>query len=93
VKARRIEIPGSSDVIELLPYNSSGRPKHFQNLSRCSASGESLWVARLPTIPGDNDAYVDAEIRDGRVLAWSWSCFRVELNIESGRIENSIFTK
>jgi hypothetical protein len=36
---------------------------------------------------------VDAEIRDGRVLAWSWSCFRVELNIESGRIENSIFTK
>jgi hypothetical protein len=93
VKTKRIEIPGSSDFIQLLPFDQSARPKHFENLSRCSASGESVWRASLPTIPGDHDAYVDAEIRDGRLFAWSWSCFRVELNIESGRIENSIFTK
>jgi hypothetical protein len=93
VKAKRLEIPGSSDFIQLLPYDSFSRPKHFRNLSRCSASGESLWVAELPESPGSNDAYVNAEIKDGRLLAWSWSCFQVELNLQSGAIENSIFTK
>jgi hypothetical protein len=92
-KAKRIEIPGSSDFIQLLPYDGLHRPKHFRNLLRCSESGESLWVAELPTGSGDNDAYVNAEVREGRVFAWSWSCYRVELNLDSGTIENSIFTK
>jgi hypothetical protein len=93
VKAIRIEIPGSSDFIQLVPYDAFGRPKHFRNLLRCSSSGEHLWVAELPTIPGENDAYVNAEVENGRLLAWSWSCYRIELNLHSGAIENSIFTK
>jgi hypothetical protein len=93
MKAKRIAISGSSDFIQLIPYDSLGRPKHFKNLSRCSASGETLWIAELPESPGSNDAYVDAQIENGRLIAWSWSCYRVALNLESGAIENSIFTK
>lgn len=93
MKAQQIKIPGSSDFIQLLSYDSFGRPKHFKNLSRCSASGETLWIAELPESPGSNDAYVNARIESGRLFAWSWSCFRVELNLESGAIENSVFTK
>ncbi len=89
---KRIEIPGSSDFIQLIPYDSLGTPKHFQNLSRCLTSGEEVWVADLPT-RSENDAYVDAQLEGERVIAWSWSCYRVELNISSGCIENSTFTK
>jgi hypothetical protein len=92
VTAKRVEIPGSSDFIQLIPYDSFGAPKHFQNLSRCSASGETVWVAELPT-RSDNDAYTNAEIQGEQVVAWSWSCYRVELNLHSGAIEKSVFTK
>jgi hypothetical protein len=51
-----------------------------------------MWVAELPT-RSDNDAYVNAQIEAERVIAWSWSCFRVEIDIKSGIIENSTFTK
>lgn len=81
MKALQIKILGSSGVIQLLPYDSFGRPKHFKNLSRCSASGDTLWIAELPESPGSNDAYVNARIENGRLFAWSWSCFQVELNL------------
>jgi hypothetical protein len=51
-----------------------------------------VWVAKLPT-RSDNDAYVNVQIEGERVVAWSWSCYRVELNMVSGSIENSTFTK
>jgi len=82
---------GSPDFIQLLSYRRTHREKNFQNLSRCSASGEPVWIAKLPTSTGD--AYIDFEIVGQRVIAWSWSCFRVEMNIETGAIESSIFTK
>jgi hypothetical protein len=84
-------VPGSSDFIQLLPYDGVGTPKYFQNLSRCSASGESLWIAELPT-RSDGDAHVDAQIEGNRIIAWSWSCYRVELSIDSGAVEKSVFT-
>ena len=90
--ARKLAIAGSSDFIQLVSYDAVGAPKHFENLSRCAASGETVWVAQLPT-RSEPDAYTNAQIEGTRVVAWSWSCYRVELNIESGSIENSIFTK
>src|SRR5262245_2185280 len=91
VNARKLRIPDSSDFIQLLPHDTFGASRHFQNLSRCMASGEVVWIAELPT--ASDDTYTSVEIEDGRLVAWSWSCYRVELNIESGTIENSIFTK
>ena len=91
VKAKKLKIPSSSDFIELLPYNGLGTPRHFQNLSRCSPSGESVWLAELPT--NSVDSYVDIEIEGHRVIAFSWSCYRVEINIDSGAVEKSTFTK
>lgn len=92
MNAKRMSIPGSPDFIQLIPYHSLGRPKHFQNLSRCSTSGRIVWTAELPT-RSENDAYVEAQIEGNQVIAWSWSCFRVKLNLESGVIEDTVFTK
>jgi len=92
MKAKIMPVPGSSDFIQLLPYDGLLRPKHFQNLSRCSASGKSLWTAELPT-RSDSDAYVNVQVDGKQVIAWSWSCYRVELSIETGAIENVVFTK
>jgi hypothetical protein len=89
--AKRIGISGSPDFIQLIAYDSFGAPRQFRNLSRCSTSGESVWIAELPTSSGD--AYVDAAIEGTRVIAWSWSGYRVEMNIESGTIESSEFTR
>jgi outer membrane protein assembly factor BamB len=90
-KAKRIEIPGSSDFIELNPYDSFGPLTHARNLARHASTGESVWVAELPTSSGD--AYVEALIVNDKVIGWSWSGYRVALNIESGKIETSAFTK
>ena len=70
---KRIAIPGSSDFIQLVPYDTIGAPKHFENLSRCLASGATVWVAQLPT-RSEPDAYTNAQIEGERVIAWSWSC-------------------
>lgn len=87
-----LEVPGSSDFIQLPPFDAPDRPKHFQNLSRCSASKESVWVADLPT-RSEPDAYVDVQVEGNRVIAWSWSCYQVELSVDSGAIEKVVFTK
>ena len=93
MKAKRIEIPGSSDFVQLLPFGTPGKPKQFRNLSRYSSSGDPVWTADLPTNVALSDAYVDVALEDGRLFAWSWSCYRVELNIDTGKIETSVFTK
>jgi hypothetical protein len=50
-----------------------------------------VWQAELPT--SENDAYMEAEWRDGKLTAFSWSCFAVELDVTTGRIHSRLFTK
>jgi hypothetical protein len=51
-----------------------------------------VWVADLPDATG-NDAYVAVKFEGGRLVAHSWSCYRVEIDIETGKILSKIFTK
>jgi hypothetical protein len=63
----------------------------FQNVLRCNSSGSIVWVAELPEKSGDVYTYLDWH--DQKLRAGSWSCFSVILDIETGKILASVFTK
>src|SRR5689334_8716989 len=49
----------------------------FENLLLLDTSGAVLWRAQLPS--SSSDAFVDFEFCDGKLIAHSWSCYRVEI--------------
>ena len=64
----------------------------FPNLVCVDANGSVVWRAELPDHSGD-DIYVDAEVRSGFLVAFSWLCYRVTIDPFSGEITSRLFTK
>ena len=62
----------------------------FENLAKIRSSGLIVLRAQLPAT---SDAYIHAELTNGKLLANSFGGFRVELNPSTGRIVSSVFTK
>lgn len=89
-----LSIPSSTDRIVLLDYYHRRQKKEgdFQNLMRRRADDSIVWYADLPS-PGANDAYVSADWQGNELIANSWSCYRVELDLETGHILSKTFTK
>lgn len=84
------ELPNAGDRIVLYPYDSvSGR---FRNLVRVRLDGSLVWEASLPT-NDSQDAYVSAEVHSGRLVANSWSCYRVFIDWSTGHVLDAEFTK
>lgn len=83
-------IPDSNDCVLLLNPGSGWRP--FANLWRYSFETGVIWQAELPSLAG-GDAYIDFELDESGLSARSWSSFRVTLDLASGRILLSRFTK
>jgi hypothetical protein len=84
-------IPGSEHGLALYDYyRPRKRSGPFQNLVRVQADGSIIWRASLPT--GD-DTYTAAEMDGEKLVAWSWQCYRVQIDIETGRILEQTFTK
>lgn len=84
-----------SDVdraVVLLDYMARATPGAFQNLLCVDCDGSIVWRARLPTSLGD-DAYVSFELVGDRLTANTWSCHRVSLDVQTGEIRDSTFTK
>ena len=52
--------------------------------------GEVRWEAETS---GSQDAYVSFSVRDGTIQANSWSCYRVDIDVDSGKIVSRVFTK
>ncbi len=76
--------------LELTDYCSA--PNGVSNLRFLGPKGEQLWQAEL----GDSHAghYVAFEIDgDGRIFAWSFDGYMVQLDRETGKILSSLFTK
>lgn len=78
-------------TVVLLKY-SEKKYGSFENLLLLTQDGTVLWRAELPT-SSSTDAYVDFELRNSRLFANSWSCYRVEIDMRTGRILNREFTK
>ncbi|MGV3720656.1 MAG: hypothetical protein ACO1SX_07075 [Actinomycetota bacterium] len=87
----RIVLKLPHGCVALLHPNAGLPGRSFQNLVSCGPGGDILWRAELPDI--GCDAYVEACADGDLICANSWSCFRVEINAENGRILSSTFTK
>jgi hypothetical protein len=86
-----LPIRGTEDCIVLLDPDAH-LTGQFQNLLRLSAGGSVVWQADLP-VGQHNDAYVAVEWSGGRLVANTWSAYRVDLDVNNGRILRSTFTK
>ena len=62
----------------------------FTTLARVSDDGKELWRA---SPPDPQDSWVDVEESEGRVIATSWSCWRITLEADTGRETSRVFTK
>lgn len=83
-------IPDSDRAVVLLDYM-CGRPTGpYQNLICVDCKGEVVWCAQLPT---NTDAYVSFDLRGDELLANSWSGYRVHVDIATGQLLESKFTK
>lgn len=86
-----LTIPHSEDCIVLLAYWKGPEGRAFRNLLRCRQDGSVVWRAELPVL--GSDEYVEAEWTSNGLTAYSGSGFAVHLDLDTGRILSSIFTK
>jgi hypothetical protein len=75
--------------LELSDYCSA--PNGISNLRCLGPKGEELWQAEL----GDSQSghYVAFETDGGRIFAWSFDGYEVQLDRGTGKILSSLFTK
>ena len=82
-----IELP--SGTVRLHDWM-SGEVVHGHNLVM-SRDGREIWKASPPE--GGADCFTGVYLEDGVLTAYTWSCFKVTLDSENGRILSSVFTK
>jgi hypothetical protein len=80
--ARRI----GGRIVVIYDYRSSPQSV-FNNLEAFSPAGVKLWTAENP-----GDVYVDF-MSEQPLVAWQFACLRVTLDVENGRVLQSVFTK
>jgi hypothetical protein len=71
--------PGSDDTAVLIEFSPGDDPA---NLSRVRLDGSTVWCADPPQ--PQNDFWTEAGIDGDTVSAFSWSCYRVRLDLETG---------
>ena len=77
--------------IVLLDYEAS-RKARFENLFCVDTSGKTIWTAELPHADY-HDSFVEAEMAQDGLHAWSWSCYFTVFDPADGRIINRKFVK
>ena len=66
-------------------------PKVNANLARVSPGGAGVWRAEPPD--AEPDAWTSARIEGDEVVACSWSCYEVRLELATGRELSRVFAK
>jgi len=82
-------LPVDDECIILLDPDASKQPS-FKNLFRVGHDGDAKWFADLPTSP---DAFIDMCSEKDRLVARSWSGYRVRIDLKSGRTIAQEFVK
>lgn len=67
--------------------------KDGRNLMRVSASGDIVWKASLPFVSAIPDCFVEIRLEGGKLIANTYSCYLVAVDIEDGRSTVLAFTK
>ena len=93
--ASAIVLPETDDAIVLLdwelgPRNAYGHVSGSPNLIRVTAAGEVVWRA---VAVEDKDVWVAVEWRDGGLVGNTRSCYRIELDPNTGHELSRVFTK
>jgi len=86
-----LPVDGSDDGIVLCNPDEM-QQGNFRNLIRISVGGGVVWRAELPAGQA-NDAYVDVHWEDRLLVAHTWSANRVVIDVDTGRISATTFTK
>lgn len=81
-----LNIHEKTDLIVMLAYLGN-----YQNVLKCDVNGNVLWRAELPE--GPEDVYVEIEWKENQLVAYSFSCYQVVLDIETGKILSKVWTK
>jgi outer membrane protein assembly factor BamB len=83
-------LPCGDDHIVLLDYDQASRSKLRANLRRVKSDGTVVWAA---SAPGSNDIFTNVAWRDGLLVAWTWECFMITVDQETGKPVEVLFTK
>jgi hypothetical protein len=84
---RAFPIPGTTDCIVIVEYPEDNIAN---NIMRVGPNGAVVW--RASPAP-EHGSYSDVMVRDGRILAQSWSSYSVTLDQDSGAITAKVFVK
>lgn len=84
---QQIELP--EGIVRLYDWMSP-EVLHGQNLVML-CDGQEVWKAVPPG--GGTDCFTDISLEDGVLLAHTWSCYKVWIDVESGKITAQVFTK
>ena len=81
----------SDRVIYLFDYMDFPRHAQAQNLKCFTKEGKLVWIAEHPT-NSTNDSYTSISF-DKVLKAFSFGCYSVEIDIDTGKILRKVFTK
>lgn len=81
-------------IIVLMDPNANLSVARFENIIAYDKDSPSdiKWSVELPTSSGP-DCYTEAEVIEGTMSAFSFSCFRCVIDLETGRIISKSFSK
>ena len=85
-----LPLPGGARCVIVLDRFPPIRPKAFQNLFCIERDGTVVWTAKLYDV---HDSFVDAELGEEGLIAYTSSCFRVTMNPETGQVISDEFVK
>ena len=78
-------LPGTEDCVVIVEH-----PNESSQLMRVRADGRVVWRISATS---QFESYVDLAIKEGRLVAWSWTGYRLTVDPNSGSILEKIFVK
>ena len=85
-----IPIPDSDDTLDLAPTDDG--LGYAASITRRGADGSVRWTA-IPSEGTTRDAWMAVRLEGPRVIANSWSCYLVQLDLETASEVARTFTK
>jgi hypothetical protein len=83
-------IPGSDDTLDLAPTDDG--LGYAASITRRGADGSVRWTA-IPPVGTPQDAWMAVRLEGLCVIVNSWSCYSVQLDLETGSEVARTFTK
>ena len=89
-----IELPDTLGTVTLYDWMAD-ELRDGRNLIRNMPNGSELWRAEPPFYreAGQQDCFTQVAWDGVELIAWTWSCFKVAVDVETGAVQILAFTK